>query len=231
MKKLSISSLLVAAAVALSVVTDAPAQRRINPNRAPGGFSDTDPQFGRQRNRFPGDPRGVNRPPLGPQTGPRAGALDQNRKRELQRRLMQAIGLSDQQRMRMQEIRRSHEDEAIAIGRRIRQARAALDRAIMGEPYDEAAVRRATEELAAAQADRIRLEAWTRAEVRGVLTTDQVLKFHELERQLRREMRQQRQQEQQREQQQEMGLLMPDAPEPVAPVEEIDLVSLLLAIF
>jgi Spy/CpxP family protein refolding chaperone len=109
----------------------------------------------------------------------------------LQQRVMQALGLTPEQRMRMQEIRRSHEDEVIAAGRRLRQARQALDRAIMSEPFNEAEVRDATEALAAAQADKIRIDARVRAGVRRVLRPDQVLRFHQLQREMRREMREQ----------------------------------------
>lgn len=147
----------------------------------------------RRNNRLPG----VNRPPLGdPQAG-RNRPLNPNqiKKQQLQQRLMQAIGLTPEQRVRMQEIRRNHEDETLASGRRLRQARQALDRAIMSEPYSEAEVHRATEALAAAQADKIRLDASVRAQVRGVLTPDQVQRFHQLQRELRRQMQQEKEQE------------------------------------
>jgi len=144
-----------------------------------------DPQFGR-RNRLPGR-RGLDtvRPKLNPA-----------QRQELQRRLIQALGLSPDQHQRMQQIRREHEEERIVAGRRLRQARQALDRAIMSENYDEAAVRRATDELTAAQADRIRLESRIRSQIRGVMTPEQVNRFHQLERELRREMRQEQQQQQ-----------------------------------
>jgi Spy/CpxP family protein refolding chaperone len=134
---------------------------------------------------------------------------------------MQAIGLSNDQRMRMQEIRRSHEDEVISAGRRLRQARQALDRAIMSEPYNEVEVRRATEDLATAQAEKIRLDSRVRAQVRGVLTPDQVVKFHQLQREMRREMR-----EQQNDQTKEPGPRMTSPPEP----DDIDLIGLLFLI-
>ena len=125
---------------------------------------------------------------------------NQIKKQQLQQRVMQAIGISPEQRIRMQAIRRSHDDEVISAGRRLRQARQALDRAIMSEQFNEAEVRRATEALAAAQADKIRIDASVRAQVRGVLTTDQIQRFHQLQREMRREVR-----EQQRDEQKEMG--------------------------
>jgi Spy/CpxP family protein refolding chaperone len=142
----------------------------------------------------------------------------------LQQRLMQAIGLSSEQRMRMQEIRRSHEDEVAAAGRRLRQSRQVLDRAIMSDPYNEADVRRATEALAAAQADKIRIDATVRSQVRGVLTTDQVQRFHQLQREMRRDMKEQQQKEQDRFQQGQSRLITPSAN---AESVEIDLLSLL----
>lgn len=147
---------------------------------------------GQQGNRFPNQ-RKLNRPPFGnPRLGRRPGALARNQEQKLllQQRLMRAIGLTPDQHARMQEIRRGHDDEVIAGGRRLRQARRSLDMAIMSERYDEATVRRATDELAAAQADKIRLDSKIRAEVRGVMTPDQVVRFHQLERQMRQEMRQ-----------------------------------------
>ncbi|MEK6324310.1 MAG: hypothetical protein AABN33_21940 [Acidobacteriota bacterium] len=175
----------------------------------------------RRNNRLPGGQRGINRPPFGvPQLGRnRPFNPNQLKKQQLQQRVMQAIGLRPEQRMRMQEIRRSHDDQLIGAGRRLRQARQALDRAIMSEPYSEAEVRRATEALAAAHADKIRLDASVRAQVRGVLTPDQVQRFHQFEREMRRGMK-----EQQRDQEKEMGPQgVSNAPE----LEEIDLLLLI----
>ena len=157
-------------------------------------------------------PLGRNRP-MGP---------NQVKKQQLQQRLMQAIGLSSDQRMRMQEIRRSHVDELAAAGRRLRQSRQALDQAIMSEPYSEADVRRATEALAAAQADKIRIDATVRTQVRGILTSDQVQRFHQLQREMRREMKEQQQKNQDREQ----GLNRLTTPPTNAEPGEIDLLSL-----
>jgi Spy/CpxP family protein refolding chaperone len=151
----------------------------------------------RRNNRLPGVDRKGNGPVLGdPQAG-RNRPLNPNqlKKQQLQQRLMQAIGLTPEQRTRMQEIRRNHEDETLAAGRRLRQARQALDRAIMSEPYNDAEVHRATEALATAQADKIRLDASVRAQVRGVLTPEQVQRFHQLQRELRQQMQQEREQE------------------------------------
>lgn len=173
-----------------------------------------------RRNNRLGGQRGINRPPLGLPLPGRNRPLNPNqiRKQQLQQRVMQAIGISPEQRMRMQAIRRTHDDEVISAGRRLRQARQALDRAIMSEQFNEAEVRRATEALAAAQADKTRLDATVRSQVRGVLTTDQIQRFHQLQRELRREVR-----EQQRDEQKEMG---PNANRNVPQLEELDLLLL-----
>lgn len=154
----------------------------------------------RRNNRLAPGQRGINRPPfdLGQRGRNRPLNPNQIKRQQLRQRVMQAIGLTAGQRMRIQEIRRSHDDEIIAAGRRVRQARQALDRAIMNEAYNESEVRKATEALAAAQADKIRLESGVRSEVRGVLTPEQVLRFHELQREMRRDMKDQ-QREQDRE--------------------------------
>ena len=175
----------------------------------------------RRNNRLPVGQRGVNRPPFGiPQAGRNPNQL---RKQQLQQRVMQAIGLTPAQRVRIQEIRQSHDDDLISAGRRLRQARQALDRAIMSESYNEPEVRRATEALAAAQADKIRLDANVRAQVRGVLTSDQVQRFHQLQREIRRDMMKE---QQQKDQEKEMGPQGAGTPK----LEDIDLVDLLLSI-
>jgi len=179
----------------------------------------------RRKNALGLGQRGINRPPLGvPQPG-RNRPLNPNiiRKQQLQQRVMQAIGLTPGQRMRIQEIRRSHEDDVISAGRRVRLARQALDRAIMNDTYNEAEVRRATEALAAAQADKIRVDSTVRSQVRGVLTSDQVQRFHQLQREMRRDMKE----EQRRDQEKQTG---PQGARNVPLLDEIDLADFLLSI-
>jgi Spy/CpxP family protein refolding chaperone len=179
-----------------------------------------DPQVGQRR-----FPRGANRPLPNPQPNGQPGP-NQLKKQRLRQMVMQRLALTQDQRLRMQEIRRGHEDETISTGRRLRQARAALDRAIMSENYREEDVRRATDELAAAQADKIRLESRIRAQVRGVLTLEQVQEFNRLQRELRREMQQQRREMQER----QMGLNEPINP-PLPPLDEADLDLIALLMF
>ena len=70
---------------------------------------------------------------------------------------------------------------------------------------------------------RILVDATVRSQVRGVLTSDQVQRFHQLQRDMRREMREQQLKEQDKEQ----GSNRPPVPGPNAELEEIDLLSLL----
>lgn len=226
MRKLSIAPVFVALAILLSLAAArASAQVRPNPNRFPKGQRGLnrpeagDPQLGQRPNRPLGGQRRQNLPPFGGQP-----KLNQAQKRQqLQRMVMQAIGLTPDQHLRIRDIHLSHEDERIALGRRIRQARQALDRAVMNERFDEAAVRRATEDLAAAQSDKIRLESRLRSEVRNVLTPDQVTRFHQFERDFRRQMK-----EQQREQEEQTG--PPGPTRPPLEQDELDLASLLLPV-
>ena len=181
----------------------------------------------RPKVRFDPSQRGVNRPPFGVgQQGPnRPRNPNVIKRQQLQQRVMQAIGLTPVQRTRIQEIRRSHDDDIISAGRRVRLARQALDRAIMNENYNEAEVQRATEALAGAQADKIRVDATVRSQVRGVLTQEQVQRFHQLQRDMRRDMREQQQKDQQ-ERDGEQGL----SNRPGQRILDMDLADLLLSI-
>ena len=181
---------------------------------------------GRPQGQFPAGQRGLGRGPLGnPQLGrPRGQLRSPEGRRRMQQQLMQAIGITNEQRSRMDTIRRSHEDEVISAGRRLREARRAFDRVIMNEQYDEASINRHADELAAAQADMIRLQARIRGQVRSVLSPEQVMRFNELERRLRR---------QQREQQDRQREMIPGEQNPRPPVgpgatPTPDLISLLL---
>jgi Spy/CpxP family protein refolding chaperone len=224
MRKLSIAPVFIALIILLSLAA-ASAQVRQNPNRfqkrqqAMSGTGEADPQFGQRPNRPLGGQRRQNFPPFGGQPKPKPN----QRQQLLRAKVMQALGLTPDQNARIRSIHVNHEDERIELGRRIRQARQGLDRAVMNDRFNEAEVRRATEELVAAQGDRIRLESRVRSEVRNVLTPDQVMRFHQLERELRREMK-----EQMRDQEQQIG---PQGPvRPPSEQDELDLASLLLPV-
>lgn len=133
-----------------------------------------------------------------PQTRPAqaAGAQvrpAQDRQEDLRVRLLNRIGLNPEQQERMARIRTVHDDELVSTGRRIRQAQRGLDEAMMNPQYNEAEVNRRIEDLAQAHADRVRLQQRMRAEIRQVLTPEQIMKFNQLQREM-----QQRQQEMKR---------------------------------
>ncbi len=206
MRKFSLFIIVIALAATDS---SAFAQRRVNQGqRNPRIFN---PQ--RNQRPFPG-PR-KNQPPFGP-----------GQKVKAQQMLMQAIGLTETQRVRMAEIRRSNEDDVISSERRFRQARNALDRTIMSEEYDEKLINQRIEEFVAAQSEATRQRARVRAQLRSVLTTEQILRFRELERewmQRQRELKEQKQQEREEKNRDEQQALFggPD-------VEEADFVTWLL---
>lgn len=206
MRKFSLFILLIALAATDS---SAFAQRRINQGqRKPRIFN---PQPGQRP--FPG-PR-KNQPPFGP-----------GQKAKAQQMLMQAIGLTEGQRVRMAEIRRSNEDNVISSERRFRQTRNALDRTIMSEEYDEKLINQRIEEFVAAQSEATRQRARVRAQLRSVLTPEQILRFRELERewmQKQREVKDQKQQEREKKDKDEEQALLDDKD-----VEEEDFVTWLL---
>jgi Spy/CpxP family protein refolding chaperone len=140
-------------------------------------------------------------PPFRPQDGI-TGVRPGNRnpainvlQRQRQRLLIEALSLTPDQRMRIGEIKRLHDDDAIAAGRRLRQARNALDRALMSETYNEALIKNYTEELAAAQAEQIRINTRVRAEFRKTLTPEQVRRYIEKEQEIQRQIREEKRKE------------------------------------
>ena len=140
------------------------------------------PNFNRRPLGGMGNPDLENRPFINPQIA----ALQKARPRLV----MEALNLTPVQQARVMEIRRAHDEEAIATGRRLRQARNALDRALMSDVYNEVVVKEYTEELVAAQAEQIRINARMRAEIRKILTPEQVRRFIEKDREIQRQIRQ-----------------------------------------
>jgi Spy/CpxP family protein refolding chaperone len=104
--------------------------------------------------------------------------------------VLRQIGLNQEQQDRMAKIRNTHDDEIVSSGRRMRQAQRGLDDAMMNPQYNPAEVNRHIEELAQAQAERVRVMQRVRAEIRQVLTPEQVMRFNQVQREM-----QQKQQE------------------------------------
>jgi Spy/CpxP family protein refolding chaperone len=93
----------------------------------------------------------------------------------------------------MSKITTAHDEELVKAGRNIRQAQRGVDEAIMNPRYNEAEINRRIEDLAQAQADRVRLQQRIRAEIRQVLTPEQVMKFNEAQREMQRKQQELRQ--------------------------------------
>lgn len=192
---LSIICLLALGVLAPSGASVAPAQSGIN-RQAAGQRNPARPN----RQNVPPAMRG--RRPLGPLPGvalpgnpnnPNRGANPRLTQQQFRRQqLLQALALTPDQQLRMREIRRRHEDDAIVVGRRLRQARQALDRALFSEAYSEAQIRQLTEELVTAQSDQIRLQSRLNTEIRQVMTGEQLRRFRQKERELKRQQQQQK---------------------------------------
>jgi Spy/CpxP family protein refolding chaperone len=121
-----------------------------------------------------------------PYFNPRIAALQKARPRLV----LEALNLTPVQQARVREIHAAHEEEVREIGGRLRAARNALDRALMGNIYNEIVIKEHTEELVAAQSEQIRMNARMRAEIRKLLTPEQVRRFHEKNREIQRQINQ-----------------------------------------
>jgi Spy/CpxP family protein refolding chaperone len=155
----------------------------------------------------PQPPRAAQNPQRGNQQGGRQqpGRPNPNAtpQQKIRQEIMRQIDLKPEQQAQIRQISQSHDDEIRAAGRRVRQARLALDRSLMSEQFNEGEVNRLAEEFAAARADQIKMEARVRTEVRKVLTNEQIQKFNQLQQQIRQRQQQIRQQKMQEEQQQQ----------------------------
>ena len=133
-------------------------------------------------------PPRVRKRPFGAPLGlgrPEAANKNLNpQQRFIRQQLMDALALTPDQRQRINGIHNAHQEEAVAVGQRLRQARQRLDRALWNENYNEATVKQLSEELAQAQAEQIRLQFRVNSEIRGIITNEQIRRFRQKEREL-----------------------------------------------
>ncbi len=120
-----------------------------------------------------------------------------NRQIRMRQQIMREIGITQDQQMRIREVLRSHEASRIESNRRLREARRALDQAVMSSQFDEALIQHRAEDLAAAQVNQTKIQSKIRTEVRKVLTADQVNRFNQLEEEMRTRIRDQKRREMQ----------------------------------
>lgn len=193
MKKLLTNTFLIVLATVSAGVTDSTlAQSGVNRQRAGQG----NPPIVRPNKQGKVPPVLRGKGPLGGLPGATLPGVNSgrnnprgNQQQFRRQQLMQALALTPDQRLKMAQIRQRHEEDAIVVGRRLRQARQSLDRALYGEEYNEALIRRLTEDLVAAQSEQIRLQARMNSEIRSVMTAEQVRRFRQKERELKQEQR------------------------------------------
>jgi Spy/CpxP family protein refolding chaperone len=83
------------------------------------------------------------------------------------------LGLSDAQKDQIKGILQSHRAEMKAIGERARAAHQKLEAAVSADTVDDAAIRQASAEVAAVEADMAVAQAHIRSEAVQVLTAEQ----------------------------------------------------------
>lgn len=97
--------------------------------------------------------------------------------------LMERLNLSPEQRAQIRTIRQQTHAEGRLITQRVRQSRRALDEAIYSDDADESVIEARARDLAAAQADGVRLRALTELRIRRLLTPEQLGTLREIRRQ------------------------------------------------
>ena len=129
-------------------------------------------QDGQMRRRGPGP--GIGGPPPSGGPGPmgrmRGGPMIPG---------LGGLDLTEAQQGQVKSIMDSHKDEFRAAGEKVGAAREAMRTLIQADPIDESAIRAKSVEVAAAEADAAILNAKVRAEVKGVLTEEQLQKMKE----------------------------------------------------
>ena len=99
------------------------------------------------------------------------------------------LNLTDAQREQIKAIAKSHQEEMKAVHEKLAPARKALDDAITADAFDEAAIRKAANEVGAAEADAAVLRAKVHQAAFEVLTGEQKLKAKELKGQMEQRMK------------------------------------------
>jgi Spy/CpxP family protein refolding chaperone len=150
--KTSIVAGVAALALAASASTYVAAQDQ-QPRRGPG--------FGGPMGPGPGGPGMRMRGPGGPIAG------------------FRRLDLTDDQKEQLKKIAESHQAEFKAIGEKTRAAHEGMRALMDAETIDESAIRAKSQEVAAAQADAMILNAKVRKESLQVLTADQLAKLKE----------------------------------------------------
>ncbi|HEX8422032.1 MAG TPA: periplasmic heavy metal sensor [Pyrinomonadaceae bacterium] len=96
--------------------------------------------------------------------------------------LLRALNLTPEQRAQIKAIRREVEPQGRLLGRRLRQARRALDEAIYADNPDDRVIEERVREVGAAQAAVLRMRTFTELKIRRVLSAGQLDAFRQLQR-------------------------------------------------
>lgn len=88
--------------------------------------------------------------------------------------LMEELDLSEEQRAQVEVIVVKYEDDRNNLAESLKEARDALEGVIFAEPYDEAAVRQAAQQVSTIREELAVLQAKMIAELRTVLTPEQM---------------------------------------------------------
>lgn len=128
-------------------------------------------QDGQMRRRGPGP--GIGGPPPGGQgqMGRRGGPMVPG---------LRGLDLTDVQRAQVKSIMDSHQNEFRAVGEKIGAARESMRALLEADVIDESVIRAKSAEAATAEADAAILNAKVRAEVKAILTPEQLQKAKEL---------------------------------------------------
>jgi protein CpxP len=103
-------------------------------------------------------------------------------------RMLQRLDLTDAQKERVRTIVDSHRDEMKAIADRAMKARLALEAAVTGDTFDEAAVRTRAADVATIDTDAAVSRARVFNEVYQILTPDQQSKLKEIQAEVQKRM-------------------------------------------
>lgn len=87
---------------------------------------------------------------------------------------LRGVDLTDAQRQQVRSIIESHKDETQEVRTKLREAHRAFAEAVRAETVNEADIRARSTAVATAMADEAILHAKVRAEVHGILTTEQL---------------------------------------------------------
>ena len=98
---------------------------------------------------------------------------------------IQQLNLTPEQRQQIRRLTEETRQERQATNLRLRQANAALDRALDADPLDESLVEQRINEVAAAQAAQIRMRAHMEMRIRRLLDTEQLATLRRLRLQIR----------------------------------------------